>query len=182
MNVGCAKSSSSAATGPIFCAMDVVVPSGCAGGSTVTFTDATGRELSAMVPEGLTEGDIFHVAINDFLDDILDGLTQDRFATLCDGFIDKNCDKFLIGGAGEYSLAQTEVHQNYVRLYESRIESYLKRHSVSSDEFMAALLAADAAEACGPATRKTLSASLLLVQDFGAFAKLCQQRALEQAG
>ena len=63
---------------------------------------------------------------------------------------------------------------------ESRIESYLKRHGVSSDDFFAALLAAEQATCATLASRKSLAASLLLVEDFEAFAKICQQRALEK--
>ena len=63
-------------------------------------------------------------------------------------------------------------------MYESRIESFLKRHGVSSDEFFSALFAAELAVA----EHKSLATSLMLVQDFGAFFKLSQQRALEQAG
>ena len=58
-------------------------------------------------------------------------------------------------------------------MYESRIESYLKRHGVSQEQFMAELVATDG-------DRNALINSLVVVQDFEAFAKMMLQRALEQ--
>jgi|TARA_B110001469_G_C9521473_1_gene259550 hypothetical protein len=85
------------------------------------------------------------------------------------------------------------------RIYESRVEAHLRKHSVSQQEFMAALVEQEADAAClaamseGPevhggaeprapmvAPPPTLIASLLLVEDFEAFAQMMQQRALEQ--
>ena len=66
---------------------------------------------------------------------------------------------------------------------ESRIEAHLKRAGVNSDDFLASLLAAEAASGSARvrnAARQSLAASLMVVQDFEAFAKLCQQRALER--
>ena len=165
--------------------MDVTVPPGCASGSVVEFVDASGRALSAVVPDGLVEGDTFRVdlPVADYVDEILDALTEDKFASLLNAYVERECHKFLHGGAGEFSLEQTQVHDNYVRLYESRIESHLKRHGgVSSDAFLADLLAAEASAAgVKRVARQSLASSLLLVQDFEAFAKMCQQRALERS-
>ena len=98
--------------------MDITVPPGCAGGSSVEFTDASGRVLHVIVPDGLAEGDIFHVDIApDFLDGILESLTQDRFAAILDQFVDRECHKFRCGGGGEHTLDQTTSHSNYVRFY-----------------------------------------------------------------
>ena len=66
-----------------------------------------------------------------------------------------------------------------VRLYESRIESHLRRHGVPQEQFMASLLEAEASTAHAS---KSLIASLLLVEDFEAFSKMMMQRALEQEG
>ena len=63
------------------------------------------------------------------------------------------------------------------RCPESRVESYLRQHGVSHEEFLAALRAADAS---GSSERRSLTSSLIEVQNFEAFAKLCQQRALEK--
>jgi hypothetical protein len=165
--------------------MEIFVPVGCAGGSVVEFTDSTGTVRSAVVPEGLVEGDIFHVQLPpareppEWLDAILDAITADNFVAILTRWLDDNCSAFLTPGIEGHTLEQTEVHQKYCRLYESRIESYLKRHKISSDEFLAALLAAE--EECDDKheQRLSLSACLLLVNDFEAFAKMCKQRALE---
>ena len=85
------------------------------------------------------------------------------------------------------------------RIYESRVEAHLRKHGVSQQEFMTALVEQDADAACLAATSEgtgvhdgveprapmvapppTLIASLLLVEDFEAFAQMMQQRALEQ--
>ena len=104
--------------------MDVVVPPGCGPGSSVEFTDATGRTLTAIVPEGFAEGDVFRVEAEmpeDFVEDILEALTQSDFVQVLDDYIQAECLKFLDSGGGEYSLEQTESHENYVHLYgESR--------------------------------------------------------------
>ena len=159
--------------------MDITVPAGCAAGSSVSFVDSQGVECSAVVPDGLVEGDSFYVSPA-WLEEILNALTQAQFVAVLDVFLNRECPKFLASGESSsgYSLEQTEVHSNYVRLYESRIESHLRKFSISGDEFLAALLATE--QRGGGAADKTLSGSLLLVNDFEAFAISMQQRALEQ--
>ena len=190
--------------------LDIIVPEGSAGGSTVSFTDALGTPRQAVVPAGLMPGDVFSVRIDlgdipmaqlnagfersasvsassamqqdarggspTWLGEILDGLTADGFAMVMDAFLNKECAKFLLPGTQGHTLEQTQVHERYVRLYESRIEAYLKRHGVSGDEFLAALVAAEGRSG-GAAS---LASSLLLVNDFPAFATMMLQRALEQ--
>ena len=81
------------------------------------------------------------------MEQILEALTADNFAALLEKFIARECPKFLkMGVGGEFTLEQSEAHSNYVRFYESRIESYLRRHGLSSESFLAALLAARAPE------------------------------------
>lgn len=137
---------------------------------------------------------------------VLDALVADRFVDFLDSFCERECSKFLGDTSQGYSLEQTEVHTQYKRLYESRIESHLRKHGVSHDEFMQALLADEATVAAAAAADDealavarqeaaaagielraaqsdappTLIASLLLVEDFEAFAKMMLQRALER--
>ena len=166
--------------------MDVLVPPGCGGGSEVQFVDAAGVNRSAVVPEGLVEGDTFHVELEDpctpppWLEQILEALTQEKFLAVLNMFLDRECAKFLAAGEADgHTLEQTDVHTSYCRLYESRIEAHLKRFEVSGDEFLAALLQAEVAQ---PSGESSLSASLLLVQDFRSFASMMKQRALERPG
>ena len=56
---------------------------------------------------------------------------------------------YLAPGQEGHTLEQSSVHAQYVRFYESRIESYLRKHGVTSAEFMEALLAAEAASPGG---------------------------------
>ena len=44
--------------------LDIIVPEGSAGGSTVSFTDALGTPRQAVVPAGLMPGDVFSVRID----------------------------------------------------------------------------------------------------------------------
>ena len=170
----------------IYVYMDVIVPPGCGGGSEVQFVDAAGVNRSAVVPEGLVEGDTFHVELEDpctpppWLEQILEALTQEKFLAVLNMFLDRECAKFLAAGEADgHTLEQTDVHTSYCRLYESRIEAHLKRYDVSGDEFLAALLQAEVAQ---PSGESSLSASLLLVQDFRSFASMMKQRALERPG
>ena len=159
--------------------MDVVVPAGCSGGSEVQFQDASGVSHSVVVPDGLLEGDSFHVELHTpppWLDEILEALTQEKFLSVLNMLLDRECPKFLVAGEG-HTLEQTDVHTSYSRLYESRIEAHLRRFEVSSEVFLDALLQAEQAQ---PSSKSSLSASLLLVQDFASFASMMKQRALER--
>ena len=135
---------------------------------------------------------------------ILDALVADKFVDFMNAFCDRECPKFTTAGAGSYTLDQTAVHEQYTRIYESRIEAHLRKHGVSQREFMTALLEEEAksgavpqdpaleaakseAAAIGVELRApmavvppTLIASLLHVENFEAFATMMQQRALEQ--
>ena len=160
--------------------LNVVVPPGVAPGDTLEFADPSGAMLTCVVPHGCSEGMTFEVEVNGgWLEEILNALTQNNFVNVLDGFCTRECPKFLAPGQEGHSLEQTSVHSQYVRFYESRIESYLRQHGVSQEEFMAALLEADAA---GRSSKSTLVSSLLLVQDFESFAKMMTQRALELPG
>ena len=105
--------------------MEVVVPAGCAGGSALEVTDGEGRALRAIVPDGLREGDVFHLssAPNDCVDALLDALTHEGFCSALEAFIGRECHKFVAGGAGEHTLEQSDVHANYVRLYGASMPS-----------------------------------------------------------
>ena len=154
----------------------VTVPPGVGAGESVAFESPDGRSLTALVPDGLGEGDTFTVELTPhWLEEILEALTQDRFVQVLDAFADSNCESFMLagGGSGSFTLAQTGVHQQFQRLYESRIEAYLKRHGISQEAFAEALLGTSA-------ERNALIDSLVTVQEFARFATMMQQRALEK--
>ena len=162
--------------------MDVVVPEGCASGSEVSFTDAAGIGRVAIVPNGLQPGDTFTVELEPppWLDQIVEALTQEKFLSVLNIFLDRECSKFLVAGdADQHTLEQTSVHTSYCRLYESRIEANLRRYELTQQQFLEALLQAEQQQASD--SRSLLSASLIHVQDFGAFATMMKQRALEKA-
>ena len=156
--------------------VSVLVPEGVAAGDSVTFRTPDGLSLTAVVPEGVVEGETFIVrGAPAWLDEILQALTLDRFVQILDGFIESNCDTFMLagGGSGAFTLEQTSIHQKYQRFFESRIEGYLKKHGLGQDAFMDALLVSSR-------ERNALLDSLLVVQDFARFAQMMQQRALEK--
>ena len=160
----------------------VLVPPNVHPGGEVVF-EANGKTCSAIVPEGLVEGDSFAVLVSSeppapaWLDELLDTLVHDKFTAVLDSFVSQHCSKFLAGGADGYSLQQTAVHQSYQRFFESRIEMYLRKAGVSQAELMDALCRAEAD--CGP--KHALSTSLLTVQNFEQFASMMQQRAIESS-
>jgi hypothetical protein len=81
--------------------VSVLVPEGVAAGDTVTFRTPEGLSLTAVVPEGVVEGETFIVRVAPaWLDEILQALTLDRFVQILDGFIESNCDTFMLAGGG----------------------------------------------------------------------------------
>ena len=156
-------------------AMTLTVPDGCSGGSTVEYQDASGTTQTVVVPEGLSASDTFvvHAPVPAWVEEVLDALTHDIFSKVVNDFVAKECQLFMVIGDG-HTLAQTEVHQKYKRLYESRIESHLKRHGLTQEKFMQALLTLP--DTC---SERALVTSLLMVEDFEAFSRMMQQRALE---
>ena len=116
-----------------------------------------------------------------WLEEIVEALTQDSFVGVLKAFVVQESPKFL--AAGELTLEQAAVHESYMRLYDSRIASYLKKHDITEEAFKAALQEADAAS--GSETRReerSLHTSLLKVHDISAFRKMMLQHALEQSG
>ena len=161
----------------------VLVPPNVQAGGEVVFDTPDGQSCSAIVPEGLVEGDTFTVTVTTepppaWLDGLLDQLVQDKFTAVLDTFVSEHCSKFLASGADGYSLECSAVHESYQRFFESRIEAYLRKAGVGQDELMEALCRAEAA---GGPKHHALTTSLLTVQDFQQFATMMQQRAIESS-
>jgi len=139
-----------------------------------------------------------------WLQGILDALLAENFVSFLSTFCDRECSKFLRPGdeSTGFTLEQTEVHAQYQRLYESRIETFLRTASVDQATFMQSLLADEATQAqdsleyetaqaqaadagitlkvSSPPPVQSLIESLVAVQDFEGFAKMMLQRALEK--
>lgn len=165
--------------------MDIVVPPGCAAGSSIEFSDPSGRTLLAVVPEGFVEGDTFRVeppSPEDALDDIMEALTQDAFLRDLEDHIASVCDLFLVftDDGTSYTLEQTQAHQSYVALYEEKVESYLTRFGVTNQTFLGDLLAAQQRPGFDKFMADSLASSLLAVEDFASFAERCQMMAAER--
>mmetsp|Transcript_4934 Transcript_4934/g.5781 ORF Transcript_4934/g.5781 Transcript_4934/m.5781 type:complete len:117 (+) Transcript_4934:174-524(+) len=101
-----------------------------------------------------------------WLPQLLDKLTEDKFLQFLDDFTYKHCDDFHDGE--EQSLEHTEIHQQYKRMFESRIEAYLKNQNCTIDTFMSVCkerLASDE-------SYRTFFDALLQVEDYEAFRKM----------
>lgn len=83
-----------------------------------------------------------------WLDEIVDKLSSEDVASVVDAFVEKKLDAFLSASPAQ----QAEVHRLYARLYDSRIESYLKTHGIRLEEFYRAVQAAESA--AGDMTRR----------------------------
>lgn len=179
--------------GPDGSEMSTRVPEGVAEGESFRVEVLEGSEVNAdrlrlsAQPSLLSlhpdEGASYDDDTSDWLEDVLDALTNEKFVTIVDGFLLAECHKFLTS-AGEHTMAQTDVHLKYQRLYESRIESLMKRHQVEPAAFVGALLAANAAAGSAKASdhasrRQTMLSSLLAIEDFSAFSTMMRQRAAE---
>mmetsp|Transcript_34837 Transcript_34837/g.58525 ORF Transcript_34837/g.58525 Transcript_34837/m.58525 type:complete len:137 (+) Transcript_34837:169-579(+) len=70
--------------------------------------------------------------IDKWLTELLDKLSDQKFLDFLDEFTTKHCDQFE---EGEFSLSCTDIHNQYKRLFESRMESYLRKQSVTMDRF-----------------------------------------------
>mmetsp|Transcript_32567 Transcript_32567/g.71161 ORF Transcript_32567/g.71161 Transcript_32567/m.71161 type:complete len:147 (-) Transcript_32567:1018-1458(-) len=70
--------------------------------------------------------------LDKWLSDILDKLTDDKFLDFVDGFTSKYCEKFE---EGEISLECSDIHAQYKRLFESRMEAYLRKEGCTMEKF-----------------------------------------------
>ncbi|KAK3264774.1 hypothetical protein CYMTET_26499 [Cymbomonas tetramitiformis] len=69
-----------------------------------------------------------------WLPDLLDRLTDDKFLDFLADFTEKNCEVF--DGAEELKLEYTDLHNQYKRLFESRVESFLKKKGCTVELFV----------------------------------------------
>ena len=85
----------------------------------------------------------------------------------------------MISDGESFALKHTEVHQQYCRMIEARMESTLKScgGEFSPAEFIAILVGRSSYE---PSWRDFVD-TLAAVEDFGEFCKLMRQKALEAA-
>mmetsp|Transcript_40631 Transcript_40631/g.91653 ORF Transcript_40631/g.91653 Transcript_40631/m.91653 type:complete len:137 (+) Transcript_40631:82-492(+) len=68
-------------------------------------------------------------------------MTDDRFLSFIEDFVEENSQYFEHAAAfGEgHKLFQTEVHQQYQRLFESRVEAWLRERGCGYESFIAAI-------------------------------------------
>ena len=90
-----------------------------------------------------------------------------------DRFTTDNCKAFP--GGEEHTLQQTEIHNKYKRLFESRIEAYLKKEGCSFQDFL------DLSQSLLKESDEysTFLDSLAIVDDFQAFAEMMRVKHLE---
>mmetsp|Transcript_9252 Transcript_9252/g.22939 ORF Transcript_9252/g.22939 Transcript_9252/m.22939 type:complete len:115 (+) Transcript_9252:219-563(+) len=108
------------------------------------------------------------------LDAVLGRLVEDKFLSFLEAFKAKNCAPFLSTG-DEFTLKHTEVHVQYKRLFEGRIESSLKTLGCSSTEFIQQVVSKSQTDV----RYSDFAESLSSVEDFEAFCVMMRQKAAE---
>mmetsp|Transcript_59135 Transcript_59135/g.142509 ORF Transcript_59135/g.142509 Transcript_59135/m.142509 type:complete len:115 (-) Transcript_59135:22-366(-) len=108
------------------------------------------------------------------LEAVLDRLVEDKFLSFLETFRAKNCQPFLSTGE-EYTLKHTEIHMQYKRLFEGRIESSLKALGCSSSDFIRQV----AAKSSEDGKYSDFAESLGSVEDFESFCAMMRQKAAE---
>mmetsp|Transcript_21944 Transcript_21944/g.30502 ORF Transcript_21944/g.30502 Transcript_21944/m.30502 type:complete len:129 (+) Transcript_21944:65-451(+) len=71
--------------------------------------------------------------LDKWLSELLTALTEEKFLDFIDSFTEKNCVTFDVG---EQRIEHTDIHKQYKRLFESRMESYLRKQSCSMEAFV----------------------------------------------
>ena len=131
--------------------MDVTVPAGSGAGDTVEFADAEGNTLTAVVPDGLSEGDVFRV---DELGMPVEstGSIMERFASWFEREeIGDQIDKFIRDNAGvlgthrpridmnaEHSHDLWPLFQEYSARFDALLQTFLVEASCTAEEFLEA--------------------------------------------
>mmetsp|Transcript_4348 Transcript_4348/g.8523 ORF Transcript_4348/g.8523 Transcript_4348/m.8523 type:complete len:115 (+) Transcript_4348:438-782(+) len=108
------------------------------------------------------------------LEAVLGRLVEDKFLNFLDTFKTKNSAIFL-STSDEFTLKHTEVHMQYKRLVEGRIESSLKTLGCTSSDFIKQVV--DKAKT--DERYSDFVESLSSVEDFGAFTVMMRQKAAE---
>mmetsp|Transcript_21329 Transcript_21329/g.40607 ORF Transcript_21329/g.40607 Transcript_21329/m.40607 type:complete len:128 (-) Transcript_21329:447-830(-) len=110
--------------------------------------------------------------VEKWVEDLLGKLTEEKFLSFLEDFTESHCGKFE---EGEQKLEYTEIHQQYARLYESRMEAYLKKQSCKPDTFAEALKAKVGED---PAYAQFLEL-LIAVEDYQEFCRMMIRRKRE---
>ena len=146
--------------------VDVAVPAGVGPGDIVSFQDASGCTLEVTVPEGLAEGDVFQVAVNeagavhplaalnayvqaraasgDVMDKFVAWFEREEVGAKIDRFVELNAA--TIGSAAadqEQSLDWWPLYQAYQTQFDELLQEFLDEAQCTAEEFLAA---ADGAE------------------------------------
>lgn len=146
--------------------VDVAVPAGVGPGDIVSFQDASGSTLEVTVPEGLAEGDVFQVAVNeagavhplaalnayvqaraasgDVMDKFVAWFEREEVGAKIDRFVELNAA--TIGSAAadqEQSLDWWPLYQAYQTQFDELLQEFLDEAQCTAEEFLAA---ADGAE------------------------------------
>ena len=131
--------------------MDVTVPAGSGAGDTVEFADAEGNTLTAVVPDGLSEGEVFRVEELGMPVEST-GSIMERFASWFEREeIGDQIDKFIRDNAGvlgthrpridmnaEHSHDLWPLFQEYSARFDALLQTFLVEASCTAEEFLEA--------------------------------------------
>jgi hypothetical protein len=141
--------------------VDVAVPAGVGPGDIVSFQDASGSTLEVTVPEGLAEGDVFQVEVNeagavhplaalnayvqaraasgDVMDKFVAWFEREEVGAKIDRFVELNAA--TIGSAAadqEQSLDWWPLYQAYQNQFDELLQEFLDEAQCTAEEFLAA--------------------------------------------
>ena len=115
---------------------------------------------------------------SDFVQDLRDHLAQDDYDERIEGFLTAHAGEVARGstggptanedGDGEFTLAVTEVFQQYLRLVETHLEGFLERHRISPEQFKSRL------ERAQDSGGGLLVRMMLASTEFASFVELCR--------
>eukprot|EP01061_Rhynchopus_euleeides_P031438 TRINITY_DN52081_c0_g1_i1.p2 TRINITY_DN52081_c0_g1~~TRINITY_DN52081_c0_g1_i1.p2 ORF type:complete len:115 (+),score=41.43 TRINITY_DN52081_c0_g1_i1:263-607(+) len=102
---------------------------------------------------------------------LIDKLSDDKFALFLDDWCTKHCT--LFGNSEEFTHEHKHLHDQYIRIYESRCEAVLNEASVTRDEFVKMCKCSDDPDV------STLVAVISAVADFDIFNQMMVMKKMD---
>jgi hypothetical protein len=132
--------------------MDVTVPPGLGAGDTVEFSDAEGNIMTAVVPPGYAEGEIFRVdelglpveapQRGGIMDRFVEWFEREEIGDKVDRFIREHAT--VLGNARRHDVNDEHSHelwplfQEYSSQFEALLQTFLDEAGCSGEEFLEA--------------------------------------------
>ena len=132
--------------------MDVVVPAGMGPGATIEFEAPDGSTMSATVPDGVGEGDTFHVPLDAgdaaaasqaaIVQAFTEWFERESVGDRVDKFVVDNAHRMAATGhieaGGENSHEWWPIYCEYQQQFEVLLQEFLNEAGCSAPDFLAA--------------------------------------------